>query len=281
LKSIHLSTSKKIALVNDISGYGRCSATVALPIISWLGVQCCPVPTAVLSNHTGYESCYFDDYTCHMEEYLAEWKKLGLHFDGIETGFLGSVRQIQIVRDMITSFADSRTAVLVDPVMGDHGQIYRTYTEEMCREMRSLVALADIVTPNLTEACRLTDTVYRESFSRRELTAMARAISALGPSHVVITGIPQGGFIANFVYDKSGETHNLRTHRIAGQRSGTGDIFAAILAADAVNGVSFDTSVHRAGTFIRKCAERTLMHDDDPRNGVCLEEMMPELKRTV
>ena len=273
--------SRKIALVNDISGYGRCSATVALPIISWLGVQCCPVPTAILSNHTGYESCYFDDYTDHMEEYIAEWKKLRLHFDGIETGFLGSVKQIHIVRSMISSFAGSGTIVLVDPVMGDHGQIYRTYTEEMCREMRTLVALADIVTPNLTEACRLTDTVYRESFSRRELTIMAHAISSLGPSHVVITGIPQGGFIANFVYDKSGETHNLRTHRIAGQRSGTGDIFAAILAADAVNGVPFDTSVHRAGTFIRKCVECTLTHDDDPENGVCLEEMMPELKRTI
>jgi pyridoxine kinase len=297
---------RKVALVNDISGYGHCSTAVALPIISWLGIQCCPVPTAILSNHTGYSSCWFDDYTDNMPSYLNEWKKLGLRFDGIETGFLGSARQIQIVRSMIKDFRTTETIVLVDPVMGDHGAIYRTYTDEMCREMKSLVALADIVTPNLTEACILADIhQYHENFSRKDLTDIAEKISSLGPSHVVITGIQQGEFIANFTYERSCYTkednisssssipsgtsdsshssaviHNFRTHRINSQKCGTGDIFAAILTADAVNRVPFDQSVKRAGTFIKKCVEKTLEYNDDPNNGVCLEEMMPQLKRT-
>ena len=279
---------RKVALVNDISGYGHCSTAVALPVISWLGIQCCPVPTAILSNHTGYNSCWFDDYTDNMQAYLNEWKKLGLKFDGIETGFLGSAKQIQIVRKMIKDFRAAETIVLVDPVMGDHGAIYRTYTDEMCREMKSLVALADVVTPNLTEACILADVPYHESFSRKELTYIAEKISSLGPSHVVITGIPQGEFIANFTYerphsaqDSSAVIHNFRTHRVNSQKCGTGDIFAAILTADAVNHVPFDQSVKRAGKFIKTCVEKTLEYNDDPNNGVCLEEMMPQLKRTV
>ena len=319
---------RKVALVNDISGYGHCSTAVALPVISWLGIQCCPVPTAILSNHTGYNSCWFDDYTDNMQAYLNEWKKLGLKFDGIETGFLGSAKQIQIVRKMIKDFRTTETIVLVDPVMGDHGAIYRTYTDEMCREMKSLVALADIVTPNLTEACILADVPYHENFSKKDLTDIAEKISSLGPSHVVITGIPQGEFIANFTYERphsvqdsnassgnsilsgindsspsaasgynvsshspaSGNSvsscsntviHNFRTHRVNSQKCGTGDIFAAILTADAVNHVPFDQSVKRAGTFIKKCVEKTLEYNDDPNNGVCLEEMMPQLKRTV
>ena len=151
---------KKIAVINDISGFGRCSISVSLPIISYLGVQCCPVPTSIFSNHTGFPHFFFDDYTDRMPEYVDHWKRLGLAFDGIATGFLGSARQIQIVKEFIREFGRKKTQIIIDPVMGDNGKLYSTYSEEMCREMKKLIAHADIITPNLTECCKLTDTAY-------------------------------------------------------------------------------------------------------------------------
>ena len=135
---------KKIAMINDLSGYGRCSITAALPVLAALKIQCCPVPTSVLSNHTGFPVYFFDDYTDKMEPYIEKWKELGLSFDGIVSGFLGSERQIQIVKDMITEFKKPETKVIVDPIMGDHGETYATYTETMCRKMRELAEMADI-----------------------------------------------------------------------------------------------------------------------------------------
>ena len=190
---------KKIAVINDISGFGRCSVTVTLPILSYLGVQCCPVPTAILSNHMGFPNYYIDDYTDRMRVYIENWGKLGLRFEGIMTGFLGSAEQIDIVKGFIRDFSKEDTLVIVDPVMGDHGKIYATYTEEMCTQMKKLVALSDITTPNLTEACKLSDVPYKAmGWRKRELYAMAEKISSFGPSKVVITGILQGGFIANY-----------------------------------------------------------------------------------
>ena len=126
---------KKIAVINDISGFGRCSIAVAMPIISAMKIQCCPVPTSIFSNHTGFPEYFFDDYTEKMPEYIAQWKKLGLEFEGITSGFLGSREQIGIVRNFIRDFRTERTTVIVDPVMGDYGKPYATYTSELCQEM--------------------------------------------------------------------------------------------------------------------------------------------------
>ena len=156
---------KKIAVINDISGFGKCSVTAALPIISAMGVQCCPLPTAILSNHTEYPSYSFFDYTEHMENYMKEWKKLDLRFSGICTGFLGSERQIEIVEEFLSMFQEKETKVIVDPIMGDAGKTYETYTDELCERMHRLVEHADIITPNVTEACILTNTAYRNDFS--------------------------------------------------------------------------------------------------------------------
>ena len=231
---------KKIAVINDFSGFGRCSIAVSLPIISAMKIQCCPVPTSIFSNHTGFDSYFFEDYTDKMRPYIAEWRKLDLHFNGICTGFLGSEAQIGIVGDFLQEFGGEGTIVLIDPVMGDYGKPYPTYTMEMCLEMKKLVHYADILTPNLTEACILTDTPYKEKWRVAEIEQMAEVLSRMGPGKVVITGIPQGSFVANLCYEKGKECKVLRTHRIGTSRSGTGDIFSAILAADAVNGVSFE-----------------------------------------
>lgn len=270
---------KKIAAINDLSGYGRCALTVSLPVISHMRIQCCPVPTSILSNHTGYEEYFFDDYSDKLPEYIGMWKKLDLKFDGIMSGFLGSEQQIQIVEEFIREFRESMTKVVIDPVMGDHGKIADTYTEEMCFKMRRLISLADIITPNLTESCKLTDTPYRESgWKRKELYDMALKLNHMGPDKIVITGIPQGEMIANYVYEQGQEPHFIKTHRVGEERCGTGDLFAAIIAADAVNGVPFQQSVKKASAFVKKSLQKSAEMNVGKRNGVCFEEILHTLK---
>jgi len=269
---------KKIAVINDISGFGRCSIAVALPVISTLKVQCCPLPTSIFSNHTGFPTYFFDDYTDKMTAYMNEWKKLGLSFSGISTGFLGSKKQIEIVTRFFKEFKTSDNLIIVDPVMGDYGRAYATYTAEMCLEMKKLVSHADIITPNLTEICILTDTPYREKWKIAEITEMARRLSASGPKKIVVTGIIQGDFIANLCYEEGQDVKVLRTHKVGTQRSGTGDIFAAIIAADAVNGVPFLQSVKKASNFIKKCITKSIELDIPVTDGVCFEEVLHTLK---
>lgn len=270
---------KKIAVINDISGFGRCSLAVAIPIISVMKIQCCPVPTSIFSNHTGFESFFFEDYTDRMQPYIDEWKKLGLAFNGISTGFLGSKEQIQIVLRFLEDFGTDDNVIVIDPVMGDYGKTYSTYTPEMCSEMKKLVTHADILTPNLTEACILTDEVYHpDKWRKNEIISLARKLGDMGPDKIVITGIPQGEFIANLCYEKGREPKFLRTHKVGTQRSGTGDVFAAIIAADAVNGVDFQTSVRKASLFVKKCIMRSIEMDLPLTDGVCFEEVLGTLK---
>lgn len=268
---------KKIAVVNDFSGFGRCSIAVALPIISVMRVQCCPLPTSIFSNHTGFDSFFFDDYTGSMRAYMEEWKKLDLQFEGICTGFLGSKEQIAIVGEFLDTFKQGNTIALIDPVMGDYGKPYPTYTEEMCQEMKKLVRHADILTPNLTEVCILTDTPYKEHWTRKELLEMADYLSGQGPEKIVITGIMQGSFIANFCYERGREPVMIKTHKVGESRSGTGDIFASIVAADAVNGVEFSASVKKACRFIKRCIERSIEMELPLTDGVCFEEFLGKL----
>jgi pyridoxine kinase len=271
---------KKIALVNDFTGFGRCSLTVALPIISAMKVQCCPIPASVFSNHTGFESYFYTDYTMQMVPYLEEWKKLSLSFSCIATGFLGSAEQIEIVTKLFEDFGNPDTLILVDPVMGDYGKPYPTYTPEMCAKMKQLVGYADILTPNLTEACILTDTPYHgDKWKIREIQEMAEKLSAAGPQKVIITGIPQGQFLANYCYEAGQKPSIFRTHKIGESRSGTGDIFSAILAADAVNGIPLKDSVRKASRFIKRCILRSSEMEIPLTDGVCFEEVLYTLIR--
>ena len=269
---------KKIAVINDFSGFGRCSIAVALPILSVMQIQCCPLPTSIFSNHTGFPSYFFEDYTDRMILYMQEWKKLDLRFKGICSGFLGSKEQIGIVKKFFREFKTEDTQIIVDPVMGDYGKPYPTYTAEMCGEMKKLVEFADILTPNLTEACVLTDTPYKDKWKISEINEMAEKIHHKGPKKIAVTGIVQGDFIANFCYEAGKEPKILRTHRVGTQRSGTGDIFAAVIAADAVNGVPFQRSVKKASNFIKKCIIRSEELAIPLTDGVCFEEVLGELK---
>lgn len=269
---------KKIAMINDLSGYGRCSLTVALPILSAMGIQCCPVPTSILSNHTGFPVYYFDDYTDHMEPYIEKWKELGLTFDGIATGFLGSERQIEIVKDMITSFRTPETKVLVDPIMGDHGISYATYTPAMCSRMRELAAMADILTPNLTEACILTGTPYKNGeMNEKELSSLVRQLQKLGPSAVVITGIRKGSDLVNAMAEGEGDVSFLGRSAVGEERPGTGDVFSSIIAGGCIRGWSLGKSAELAADFVRDCIVRSGELHIPVKNGVCFEQLLGRL----
>lgn len=272
---------KKIAVINDFCGFGRCSLTVSLPIISALKVQCCPVPTSVFSNHTAYDSFFYTDYTAYMDAYVEEWKKLGLTFDGILTGFLGSPEQTEIVRHFLEYFKKDGTVTVVDPVMGDEGSLYATYSPELAKQMKRLLPYADILTPNLTEACILTDTVYRPDMSKNELAALCKKLSALGPKKIVISGLECEERLINFVYEEGKKPMEIAGPKIGPCRAGTGDVFSSIIAADAVNGVAFADSVRHAAVFIAKVLRRAVELDIPKTDGVCFEEFLTEIGEGV
>ncbi len=270
---------KKIALINDITGFGRCSMTSELPIISALKVQVCPVPTAILSVHTGFKNYFLDDYTGKLEKYIDSWQKNNLQFDGIATGFLGSAAQIEIVVDFLKKF--SAPMVMIDPVMGDNGKIYKSYTKEMCVKMRELLQFADLVTPNLTEACELLNIPYRENISDSDLATMAANISAkTRGGKVIITGVTpdfsDGSTISNFVYD-CGKIDLVTVQKLGSDRSGTGDVFFAVVAASIITGATLTSAVQKAANFVTKC----IIHAEKlnlPWNwGLPFEEFLTEL----
>ena len=271
---------KKIAVINDFSGFGRCSIAVCLPVISAMKIQCCPLPTAVFSNHTGFESFFLKDFTDYMEPYAEEWKKLDLRFEGIMTGFLGSQRQIEIVSRFFESFHRGSCIALVDPVMGDYGKLYPTYSEALARDMHELVRFADILTPNLTEACILTGRSYREDFSEAELYEIAGDLSEMGPGKIVISGLSEGCDLLNYVFERGSSPVMVREHKVGGFRSGTGDVFSSVIAGDAVNGREFADSVHHASAFIAKTLRRTIELGIPETDGICFEEFLWELGGT-
>lgn len=241
-------TVPRLAMINDIAGFGRCSTTVSLPVISVMKVQVCPVPTSVLSNHLGFPLCHFDDYTSHMRDYIKVWGELGLTFDGLYCGFLGNEEQIDIVREFVEMFRPP--LFLLDPVMGDHGRAYSSITETHVQKMKELLPLADIITPNITEACLLTGTPWKDGeWTMQELSGLCErladicqqesvssseaSVGTVSGASIVITGIRQGDSLVNFLWDDG--IYTTVASPIAGaSRPGTGDIFASILAADAV-----------------------------------------------
>ncbi len=268
---------KKIAVINDFTGFGRCSLAASLPIISAMKVQCCPLPTAIFSNHTGFESFYYTDYTDHMNAYMDEWVKLGLEFNGILTGYLGSPEQVAIVARFLELFKKPGNITIVDPVMGDYGKLYQAYSPELAKQMVNLVSHADILTPNLTEACILTNTDYRADMKEDELTGLCEKLSEMGPKKIVISGIERGDDLENFIFEEGKNPKTIREHKVGPCRSGTGDVFSSIIAADAVNGKSFADSVWHASSFIAKVLRRTVELKLPVTDGICFEEFLCEI----
>lgn len=271
------SDQKKIAVINDFCGFGRCSIAVSLPIISAMGIQCCPLPTAIFSDHTGFDSFYSVDYTEHMDAYMDEWIKLGLRFQGILTGFLGSPQQIQIVKRFLSVFRDEATVTVIDPVMGDYGNLYPTYSPLLAQQMSELVPYADILTPNLTEACILTGTDYDPDMAEENLSRICRQLSGIGPKKIVISGLERGDFLENYVFEVGKQPRIIRELKIGPCRSGTGDVFSSIIAGDAVRGLDFAQSVGHASSFVAKALRHTVALDLPKTDGICFEKFLKEI----
>ena len=272
-------SQKKIALINDVTGFGRCSIAVMAPIVSAMKIQAVTVPTAVLSAHTQFPEYYFDDYTSKMRDYIQTYKDLNLTFDAIASGFLGSEEQVDIVIDFFKTFKKNGTFTLVDPVMGDYGRLYETYTPSLCEKMKALVHYADILTPNLTELCTLTDVKYREEgFNDAELATMCQKLVEQGPEHIVVTGIRYNSKqIMNYVYSKGEEPRIVMVDRIGGDRSGTGDVISSIIAGMYFNGHDFYESVKKAAEFVSKCLRYCEDNDVPTHWGLCFEMYLRDL----
>lgn len=280
----------RLAMINDIAGFGRCSTTVSLPVISVMKVQVCPVPTSVLSNHLGFPLCHFDDYTSHIRDYINVWKELGLTFDGLYCGFLGNEEQIDIVREFVEMFRPP--VFLLDPVMGDHGKAYSSITEAHVQKMKELLPLADIITPNITEACLLTGTPWKEGeWTLPELSGLCERLAEIcqrasvtsgevsdgsDGASIVITGIRQGDSLVNFLWD-DGVYTTVATPIAGASRPGTGDIFASILAADAVRGETLLTSVQKAANFVGLCIAGSEKAGTPVQEGVVFEKYLAAL----
>ncbi len=277
--------TKKIAVINDLSGFGRCSLTAAISVLSAMGVQACPLPTAILTAQTGYPSYYCDDYTGKMEYFRSEWSKMEQHFDGIYTGFAASQEQITQILRFIDTFKSPDTFLLVDPVMGDDGQTYPIYTPAFLLQMRDLAVQADIITPNLTELCLLTDADYHSLMSHRSSDELMHAIQELGqqfcqkgPKNVIVTGIPfqdetRTKHMGNLLVDLHGSSLFSFPY-IGGSYSGTGDLFASCIAAGTARGDSLPSLIKKAGNLL-ELALIDSVKEEVPRNdGVNYEQYL-------
>ena len=270
---------KKVAAINDLSGFCRCSLTAAIPIISAMGLHCCPFPTAVLSNHTGYDSFFFDDYTDKMEEYWQQWKNHDLKFNSIYTGFLGSVKQIDIVMSFIKYFKTNENIVLIDPVMGDGGKIYSTYSKKLCSEMKKLVSLADVITPNVTECCLLSDTEYTgEEISLSDAKNMCQKIG--GAKKIVVTGIRNKENIINYIYDSITKEENYTVTKNTGEYyDGTGDVFASVLCGYLTYKEDILSAVKKAADFVEKSVKVSSHCGISHKEGIAFEKCIADLIR--
>ena len=271
-------STPRVAAIHDMSGFGRCSLTVAIPILSTMGIQCCPLPTAFLSTHTGgFEGFTFLDMTDELPKVAAHWKSLGLCFQAVYSGFLGSERQIAIVEDFLREFRGPDTLAVIDPVMGDHGTVYQTYTPAMCAGMARLAELADVITPNLTEAALLLDIPYGElPVGEAGCREIVERLSLDGRRSVVLTGASTAPELTGAMcFDaRTGQTEAVQTQRVPQEFHGTGDVFASVLTGALVQGASLPDAVRQAVDFVRACAERTARAGIPMREGVEFEPLL-------
>lgn len=271
-------STPRIAAIHDLSCFGRCSLTIALPVLSAMGCQCCPLPTALLSAHTGFPGSTFLDLTAEMGRIADHWAAMDLQFDAIYSGFLGSADQVDTVARFFDTFKKSDTAVIVDPVMGDHGTAYRTCTPELCRGMRVLAENSDVITPNLTEAALLLDRPYEE-IRQADAYEVVRRLSLGGRRSVVLTGYSsEPGQTGTLCFDRdSGESKAVQTPREPQDFSGTGDLFASVLAGGVAKGVPLFQAAQAAADFVRDCIARTLAEGLTEQDGVDFEPLLGQL----
>ena len=280
---------KKVAVINDLSGFGKCSLTAAIPVLSALGVTCCPLPTAVLSNQTGYSRYYCQDLTDIIPQYMSSWSANHASFDAIYTGFVTGARQLDMISDFLHAFLKEDTFLLVDPVMGDDGAVYSIFTEELLEKMRRLSMRASLITPNLTEAALLAgksaDAVWKYT-SRHDLLAFAQELGeklrqqAAVSQDVIITGIKSKEEKDPNIYNLavSGDGHFVcQSHFFDRSFSGTGDLFASVLCGCKVQGMDTKQAMEVAGQFLLHGIEDTMKESLPVEEGILFEKHLCDL----
>ena len=268
---------KRVALINDLSGLGRCSLTASLPVLSVMGVQPVALPTAVLTNQTGYPSFSVSDYRPVIADYIREWKRTDITFDGISTGFLTGEEQVGQIEEFLSAFRTEKTFLLVDPIMGDNGERYPGFSASLCDRIGGLARFATGITPNLTEACLLSGTDYmaltahssEEDYLDR-VAEIGHRLCAGGPRFAVITGVGWRDTVADITVDNGAVTANVKP-RIGGSYSGTGDLLAAVLCGGLCRGMQPSEAVLLASDFLHAALVDTVSAGTDRNDGVLFE----------
>lgn len=277
---------KKIALINDLSGFGKCSLTAAIPVISVMGIQACPLPTAVLSAQTGFDSYFCDDYTDRMDLIADEWKKMEASFDGIYSGFLAGPEQIDKVAYFLEQFKIKENIYLLDPIMGDNGRTIKIFSEALLQGMKQLAKQADVLTPNLTELCLLAGVDYDKVVSHKDKADYTQRIEEIckgliqDADHlqsIVVTGIicERDGkeYMGNLVVSEAESAHIEKPY-VRRSFSGTGDLFASVVSGMLVRGESLTTSVQRASNFLQTAIEEAAAENIPSNYGVHFEKYL-------
>lgn len=271
-------TTPRLAMLNSFAGFGRISTTVALPIISALKVQVCPIPTSVLSNHLAFPACHKQDFTEHIIDFIRTWEQLGLRFDGLYCGYLSNREQMDSVEYFLNSSLLKEDAfITIDPVMGDHGKAYSTVTTKHVEQMKQLIRRAHLITPNLTELCMLTDTPYREDcWDEKTLADLCAFLDTTNQMQIVVTGIETDTGFTVFIWNK-GNVSSIHFPSAGASRHGTGDIFASILSANALKKVPLEKSCKQAVDFISTCLRDSEEAGIPPLEGVLFEQNLSRL----
>lgn len=266
---------KRVAAIHDISGFGRCSLTVVLPIISAAGIECSVVPTAILSTHTGGLSGFtYRDLTDDILPFANHWQSLGLGFDALYSGFLGSIQQVEILSQFFDRFRTNDNLIMVDPVMADNGMLYKTFPPNFPQEMRKLCQKADLIVPNMTEAALLLDEPYHEGpYTKGFISETLKKLASLGSKLVVLTGVHfNDSEIGAAAYNSiTGQIDYAFANRIPGFYPGTGDIFGSVLLARLLNNHDIAQTVEFAVKYVAASISRTHAASTDTRFGVNFE----------
>lgn len=273
----------RTAAIHDLSGFGRASLTVIIPVLSTMGIQVCPLPTAVLSTHTGgFENYRLVDLSSHMRSIIEHWRDLELSFDAIYSGFLGSSEQIEIVSGFIEAFSREDQLVLIDPVMGDDGKPYGPIRPELIQGMRRLVERAQVIPPNFTECCFLLDREYSTEIDPGELKERLIRLSDSGPSVVIITSVPldraeQTSSVVAYSRE-DGRFWEVDCPFIPAYYPGTGDAFASVVLGSLLQGDSLPIALDRSVQFVTLAIKASFGYDLPRREGVVLERVLNSLK---
>lgn len=287
---------KRVLTVQDISCVGKCSLTAAIPVISAMGIEVCPLPTAILSNHTAFSSFSFLDLTDKIPEILNEWKKQGFHFDAIYTGYLGSIKQIDLVHKILDEFAQNDTLVVIDPCMADNGKLYTGFSQDFVNQMAKLCGRANVILPNMTEACFLVNQDYDFLVQTNEsITKVMAKLLSLGAQQVILKGVEFSkekigvAYCSQKLFDNNFSTNenNMEDmniyfhHRYDENFHGTGDVFASAVTGALVLKKDIKDAVKIACDFVQESIECTLLNPNYNWYGVDFESALRNLPQKL